>query len=209
MCSSDLLIRLDKMVGNEAWALMFPEAKVCHVSMSASDQCLLALSLNKVQLSRRRKKRFFFKEMWTRVDECKEIIELAWDPYTEDSVMSVQERIERCKTSLQHWKQTCFGNVYKGLKQKQNHLQQLKSLNLLHETAEEIQSLKKEINELHTREEVMWKQRSRIAWLQYGDKNSKFFHATTSQRRQKNRIGGLVDELGVWHNDQESTERLI
>ena len=41
------LIRLDRMVGNEAWALMFPEAKVHHVSMSASDHCLLALSLNK------------------------------------------------------------------------------------------------------------------------------------------------------------------
>ena len=55
----------------------------------------------------------------------------------------------------------------------------------------------------------MWKQRLRIEWLKYGDKNSKFFHATASQRRQKNRIGGLVDELGVWHDDQESTERLI
>ena len=55
----------------------------------------------------------------------------------------------------------------------------------------------------------MWKQRSRIEWLQYGDKNSKFVHATASQRRQKNRIWGLVDELGVWHDDQESTERLI
>ena len=54
------LIRLDRMVGNEAWVLMFPEAKVHHVSMLASDHCLLALSLNKVQFPRRRKKRFFF-----------------------------------------------------------------------------------------------------------------------------------------------------
>ena len=110
------LIRLDRMVGNEAWALMFPEAKVHHVSMSASNHCLLALSLNKDHYPRRRKKCFFFEEMWTQVEECKEIVELAWDPYREDSAMSIQERIERCQTSLQHWNQTCFGNVYKGLK---------------------------------------------------------------------------------------------
>ena len=94
------LIRLDRMVGNEAWALMFPEAKVHHVSMSASNHCLLALSLNKDHYPRRRKKCFFFEEMWTQVEECKEIVELAWDPYREDSAMSIQERIERCQTSL-------------------------------------------------------------------------------------------------------------
>ena len=143
------------------------------------------------------------------MEECKEIVELAWDPYREDSALPVQERLERCQKMLQQWNQNSFGNVYKGIKQKQNRLQQLESLNLLHETAEEIQTLKKEINELHTREEVMWKQRSRVSWLQYGDKNSKFFHATASQRRQKNRIGGLMDDLGVWHDDQETTEKLI
>ena len=75
--------------------------------------------------------------------------------------------------------------------------------------AEEIQALKKEINELHTREEIMRNQRSRVLWLQHGDKNSKFFHAIASQRRRKNRIGGLMDDMGVWHEDQETTERMI
>ena len=48
-----------------------------------------------------------------------------------------------------------FGNVNKVLKQKQSCLQQLEELNLLHESAEEVQSLKKEINEVRLKEEIM------------------------------------------------------
>ena len=43
------LLCLDRMVANDAWLLLFPEAKVFHTSMLASDHCLLALSLNKLQ----------------------------------------------------------------------------------------------------------------------------------------------------------------
>ena len=46
---------------------------------------------------------------------------------------------------------------------------QLEGLNLLHEAAEEIQSLKKEINEEMIREEMIWNQRSRALWVKCGD----------------------------------------
>lgn len=53
----------------------------------------------------------------------------------------------------------------------------------------------------------MWNQRSRVLWLQNGDKNTKFFHATASQRQRKNRIGGLMDEGGLWHEEQGAIEK--
>ena len=94
------LIRLDRMVANEAWSRVFPEANVHHVSMSSSDHCLPALLLRKKQRRTVGKKCFFFEAMWTWEEECKELIELAWDPYRDDSALPIQERIGRCQKNL-------------------------------------------------------------------------------------------------------------
>ena len=55
---------------------------------------------------------------------------------------------------------------------------------------------KKEINEVMLREEMMWNQRSRALWIKYGDRNTKFFHATANNRQRKNRIEGISDSEG-------------
>ena len=189
------------MVANDEWIQIFLEAKLHHGSMSASDHCLLALFLKKNQYCKRGKKRFLFEVMWTREEECREVIKLVWDPYTEDSSQPIQERPERYQRQLQCWNQNSFGNVYKTLKQKQIHLQQLEFLNPLHKTAEEIQVVRKEINALHIREEIKWNRRSQVCWLQNRDKNTKFFHATVSPRQWKNRLGGLMNDWRMWHKE--------
>ena len=54
----------------------------------------------------------------------------------------------------------------------------------------------------------MWNQRSRALWLKCGDRNTRFFHSTVTQRRRRNRIEGLRDER-VWYDSQEDLERVI
>ena len=88
-------------------------------------------------------------------------------------------------------------------------MQQLESLNSLKDTEVEIWELRKEINEVLIREEIMWKQRSRVEWLKNGDRNTKIFHAAASQRRRKNRIEGLMDSKGVWHEEEGETKAII
>lgn len=101
-----------------------------------------------------------------------------------------------------------FGNVNTRLKRLKERLQLIEGQNLLHDTANEIQALKKEINETLVKEEVMWNQRSRALWLKCGDRNTRFFHTTATQRRRRNRIEGLMDE-GVWYDSKEHLERVI
>ena len=97
----------------------------------------------------------------------------------------------------------------KKLRQKKSRLQQLEMLNSLNDKEAEIRDLKKKINEILTREEIMWKQRSRVEWLRNGDRNTKLFHASASQRRRKNRIDGVMDSEGVWHAEEGETEAII
>ena len=52
---------------------------------------------------------------------------------------------------------------------------------------------RKKLNDLLAQEESYWHQRSRVSWLQESDCNTRFFHASASQRHQKNKILGLRD----------------
>ena len=56
--------------------------------------------------------------------------------------------------------------------------------------------LKKEINDLLSREEKMWKQRSRALWLHEGDNNTRYFHSRATHRFRRNRIEALENSRG-------------
>ena len=69
--------------------------------------------------------------------------------------------------------------------------------------------MRKEINEIQVRKEMMWNQRSRALWLKCGDRNTKFFHASASQKMRKNWIAGLQDPNGVWQEGKKEIEQTI
>ena len=175
-------LRLDRVVANEDWMLRFRDSRVFHSSMSILDHCLIKLSLKREQSRRPQKKRFMFEAMWTKDTRCREVVESSWDFGGNLSNVQLVDRLRNCKERLKSWNWSEFGNVNQLLRQKRDQLQHLESLNSLHGKAKEVQRLKVEINEILTREEIMWNQRSRAMWMKWGDRNTKFFHATVSQR---------------------------
>lgn len=74
-------------------------------------------------------------------------------------------------------------------------------------TEEELE-LKWKLCEAYREEELFWKQKSRTMWLREGDRNTKFFHAKTKQRRARNRITKLLDSMGNWVESEEGIEAL-
>ncbi|KAI9121028.1 hypothetical protein K1719_008061 [Acacia pycnantha] len=67
----------------------------------------------------------------------------------------------------------------------------------------EAETLVKKIEEAWGKEEMYWWQRSKISWLTCGDRNTKFFHSSVIQRRQRNKVLRLKDETGVWMEDRK------
>ena len=61
--------------------------------------------------------------------------------------------------------------------------------------------LNERLAKLYHREELMWRQRSRLEWLSAGDRNTKFFHMRASMRRKKNMIRALRNALGIHTED--------
>ena len=74
---------------------------------------------------------------------------------------------------------------------------------------EEVNRLKMELSKLCEQEEKMWQQRSRVQWLQSGDKNTKFFHGVSTQRKRRNFIKGLKDENGTWQENEEVVSGML
>lgn len=56
------------------------------------------------------------------------------------------------------------------------------------------------------KEDEMWRQRSRINWLQSEDRNMRFFHEKASARFKKNYINGLLDADGRWQEEDDKVE---
>ncbi|GKU90863.1 hypothetical protein SLEP1_g4808 [Rubroshorea leprosula] len=71
-----------------------------------------------------------------------------------------------------------------------------------------MEALEQELNDWQRREEVLWKQRSRVQWLKEGDKNTAFFHNRASARHKKNHIAGLLDDRGSLVTDKRGVEGL-
>ena len=47
-------------------------------------------------------------------------------------------------------------------------------------------------------EELLWFQKSREIWVQFGDRNTKYFHIQTLVRGKHNKIHGLFLDNGTW-----------
>ena len=74
---------------------------------------------------------------------------------------------------------------------------------------QEVVRLKAELNLLLDREEQMWRQRAHVKWIQSGDRNTKFFHGSATQRKRRNFIKGLKDESWIWQGDEGVVSKLL
>lgn len=183
---------------NDKWCSLFPAAEVRHLVAPVSDHCPFALSLDSsVNLKRAN---FRFEDMWLRDSSCLSFVTSRWSMCRELSPSS------HMQDALVDWNKSRFGNAGKHLKSLTANLERVSSLPRTNDNIAEEDKFQNHRSEWCIREEILWKQRSRVLWLREGDNNTRFFHRRASVRRKQNNISFLTSQEGNILDDPVSIE---
>ena len=191
-------LRLDRVLTTVDWMELYRTSRVFHIVGSTSDHCALLL-IDQQASPNHGKRRFHFEAAWIRYEKCKEIIQEVWKNHSGmHSSSGLVEGLNDCASGLVRWNCSDLGHIPQKIQEKRKSLQAMIQADLDGSNGEEIDRIRKEINELLDVEEIKWHQRSRVQWYQKGDRNTQFFHHKASQRKKKNEIIGLWDKEGRW-----------
>ncbi|KAG2666985.1 hypothetical protein I3760_15G091300 [Carya illinoinensis] len=190
--------RLDRFLANSLWCEMYLNLRVKHGVAAYSDHIPLWLDTEGALIRRRNRRLFRFEAMWVGEKECSSIIERAWCQRNGSHILDqIMGRIFRCATELGRWNKVSFGLVQKNLATAKRRLQCLEENDSGSNFLEEHKQACLEVQKWLERDELMWKQRSRVKWHREGDCNSRYFHSKASTRM--NSIIQLQEESGLWH----------
>ncbi|KAE8666664.1 Protein NRT1/ PTR FAMILY 2.7 [Hibiscus syriacus] len=171
------------------------EARVDTVPMASSDHSAIVLSLEGVAVMRSVRKDYFkFDVCWADEEKCKDIVQRAWG--NEDD--SFETKVGKLGDTLGGWQRMRRSKAKREEKLLRGAILKIDSGPYNDEKFDLRRNVMAELKDVLDKDEMFWLQRSRVAWLKDGDRNSSFFHARANRRRKKNWIEGLENEGGVW-----------
>ena len=139
-----------------------------------------------------------YEEMWARHESYSGFVSATWQDVASEGqgAMQMCNKLQAMSTELQQWGRAVFGSVRRQIKQLKIDLEAARHPALLPGSSLEVRDLEGQLHELYEREEIMYKQRSRVGWLQEGDQNTRYFQNRASHRKRKNTVRALRREDG-------------
>uniref|UniRef100_A0A803PS58 Reverse transcriptase domain-containing protein n=1 Tax=Cannabis sativa TaxID=3483 RepID=A0A803PS58_CANSA len=194
--------RLDWCFVKHHWVSLFHAPHVLHLDYYSSDHRAISATFapasSRFQPEKRRS-RFRFEKLWLSDSQSKEIISASWNSSpNSDPIATILSNLHDCASNLQKWHVDKYGNMKRKITDAQSKVEALN--NSSHRSAESMNTLKTTeafLDELLEQEEIYWQQRSRVDWLNAGDRNTKFFHAKASARKSNNTIKFLQLDNGT------------
>ncbi|KAK6163508.1 hypothetical protein DH2020_000372 [Rehmannia glutinosa] len=151
--------RLDRFFTTLSWRLMYPSAKTTNLEFFSSDHRAIRLHLQYSGKENRdghqhKTKQFRFEKYWCFEDDCKAVIELAWQAANGEA--SLINKIEKCKMELQSWVGSKVRSLPKKLKKEREKLNQLKQSDSWAKSKNDVKELEKSVAKL-TGKKFLWK----------------------------------------------------
>uniref|UniRef100_A0A803PRM8 DUF4283 domain-containing protein n=1 Tax=Cannabis sativa TaxID=3483 RepID=A0A803PRM8_CANSA len=187
--------RLDWGVVNHKWQHTFPSTTLFHLGLYGSDHRAIKITLNDASMMYPRHKRFLFENFWLTEPSFYETVKDSWkhcpSSHTPLTLNTFLLKQKMCVDDIKSW-----NDGFNSLSRRINALES--SINAIHsnlplsrDKIHQASALQSKLDSLLYKNEILWKQRSKIHWLQAGDKNTKYFHSKATARRKTNFIRKL------------------
>ncbi|KAM6545112.1 hypothetical protein CsatB_025848 [Cannabis sativa] len=159
-------------------------------------------------------KRFRFENIWLEDPDFYSTIKEVWSdhsvPMSTSGLQFFFNKQQQCVNHLKSWGKkhnSLFKTKISQLNLEIDQLQNKMALTL--EESRRLGHLKSALDSLLYKEEIYWRQRARVKWLNAGDRNTNFFHKHASFRKKTNTIKFLKTEDGSVVNTHEGIVTLI
>lgn len=106
--------------------------------------------------------------------------------------------MKNTKLALKAWNKDVFGNVQHRIKQIKQEIQKLQEMPQHQQVLEEEHMAQKTLDTLLKREELLWRDKSKVRWIDEGDANTRFFHVSTLIHRRYNAISYIQNCDNEW-----------
>eukprot|EP00253_Pinus_taeda_P017843 PITA_17843 len=162
------------------------------------------------------KRPFRFEGFWLTHPAFKDFIRNTWSsflPPEGTKMFQLQQKLHFIKGHIKQWNRETFGNIFDAQREINQELKDLHQeiINAGHTetTLERERHITSQLEERRKQEEIYWRQKSRIRWLKEGERNTKFFHRTTVQRRMHNQIPFILNQEGTKVEEHEQIEKVL
>ena len=188
--------QLDRVFVSAEWLNFFSRVKVTSLEASCSNH--LPIFMDPIPIAHTsRHSRFRFENLWFREKDCANVINTSWGS---SFSCSIQQKISKYGADLIQWGGHLARDFHKRISDYKSIMARYQGMKD-HVGVEEFIEAKNRYNALLHNHEVFLKQRAKSLWLKEGDMNSRFFHATTSARKQKNSLDRLRNSQGQWSSN--------
>ncbi|KAL2251643.1 UNVERIFIED_CONTAM: hypothetical protein Sindi_2286600 [Sesamum indicum] len=187
--------RLDRVLYSQEWAELFNSTRVSHLPRRLSDHHPLLITATRTE--DKVPSSFRFQHMWIMHHDFQDMVKQSWGaPIQGYGMYRLQQKLYRLKNHLKQWNKDCLGNIFSLVDQAkaaaneaEKQFDRLPSeanlTNLNKHNAALVHALKLESE--------FWRQKSICKWLEAGERNTKFFHASVKKKRLKSRISRVMD----------------
>uniref|UniRef100_A0A453KYM4 Reverse transcriptase domain-containing protein n=2 Tax=Aegilops tauschii subsp. strangulata TaxID=200361 RepID=A0A453KYM4_AEGTS len=204
--------RLDQAVATREWCARFPSYQVTNGDPRHSDHRPVTISVEGTKRQSRRLgngNTFRFEAKWLEEEECEDIVTNAWNTANIRSGGSVAQGIKSVSRDLKAWDANVLGDLQWRIKKLKDELEMVRRSEINQDKVDPEHVLKDKLDRLEKQHNLFWRQRAHVKWLQFGDKNTAFFHACASEKKKRNTIQKLKKEDGTWVEEAEQLNEYI